>query len=161
MVKQDNGGDEFKSLTDLVDRAMERLDVAYVTDLERIARTAGHKINRTTINSLKNGTYNRRPGRAVLEALAYLAGVSYATALKAAGLGEVEVPFASRLPADVDILTPREQEALLALLRAMIETRRANTVSVPDEQRSKVLGIAVDDLTLPNGDHHTGESSEA
>lgn len=149
------------SLADLVELAMTRHEVIYVTDLERIARQAGHKINRTTITQLRTGTYNRRPGRAVLEALAYLANVNYQTVLKLAGLGGKLAPFASQIPPDADLLTPRQREVLLSLIRVMIDTQRAIAREDPEVQGSEVLGITDEDLNLGTSYDRPGDNQSA
>lgn len=116
------------TLRDLIDRALERHQVKHVSNLEVIAKRGGHEIVATTINGIRSGAYNSRPKRKTLEALAFLAGVVPEVAYEAADLPVPGPPFAEQLPEGVDLLSPREREAAIGVLRAMVDARRALTV---------------------------------
>lgn len=114
-----------RTLRDLIDGAMHRHQVKHVSNLERIAKRADHKIVATTISAIRNGTYNSEPSRATLAALAFLAGVTPEEAYAAAGLPVPGPPFAESLPDGVDLLSPTERKAVIGVLRAMVDARRA------------------------------------
>ncbi len=122
-----------ETLRDLILLALDRLDTPYLTVLERIAQDAGHRIVHTTLAQIYKGTYNSVPSKRTLEAIAFLAGVPYARAHQAAGLGPVQSSFAKTLPRHVDRLTPRQREAVLVHIRSYLEETRATTPTTGSE----------------------------
>src|SRR5882757_1511267 len=126
-----------KTLRDLIDRAFVRHHARYATDLANLARANDFKINRTTINEIRNGTYSARPGKPVLEALAWLAGVSLDAAYLAADLPAPGPPFAAELPDDVDRLDRKERDAVLHVVRVLLEHHRSKDATpVTDSQEN-------------------------
>lgn len=88
--------------------------------LGEIAHRHGWDIDRTTINHLLAGTYNSRPGRRTLDAIANLAGVTPRQVHEAAGRSYPETRFAEQLPPDVDELSPVQRRAVISVIRAMV-----------------------------------------
>lgn len=109
------------TLAGLIDLAFERHEVRSGAELERVAQGLGLKIVATTINHIRAHTYKPKPRKATLEALAKLAGVPLAVAYDAADLPAPGPPFAEQLPDGVDYLTPTEREAVIGILRVLVE----------------------------------------
>jgi len=116
--------EQAQTLRDLIDVATKRHHARGSTDLERAARQSGFKINRTTINLIRGGTYNSRPGRPVLEAIAWLAGVTLDTVYMAAEVPVPGPPFAKELPGEIDQLTREERDVILHLVRVFLNRHR-------------------------------------
>lgn len=112
------------TLAELIDLALTYRGVRWKRDLERVAVAGGYQIVHTTLASIHRGTYRHRPTTQTLEALAFLAGVSYDVAHRAAGLGTPPPRFAEELPEDVDLLSLRDREATIVQLRAHVHSQR-------------------------------------
>lgn len=155
------------TLADLIDKAATKHDVRYVTDLARIAQRAGYEVVHTTLNQIRAGTYQHSPSRKTLEAVAYLAGVSYETAYEAAGLGKARKSFAAQLPPDVDRLSAKSRRVLLALIREMIEIQSAAEAELRELREDSasrpeggVSGATLGELGFPESDENAGRGSE-
>lgn len=110
-----------QTLREFIDLAKQKQDVTSANALARRARDAGYAVSHTTFSSITAGTYPSRPSKATLEAIAGLAGVSYAEVHRAAGMGEVGPPFADQLPRDVDKLTASQRNVVLMMIRALLD----------------------------------------
>jgi hypothetical protein len=110
-----------RTYRDVIEAAFKHQNVRYGTDLERIAKRAGFPLVSTTINQMKAGTYHSRPERPTLEALAFISGLPMRVIQEVAGVPVTETPFVDQLPADVDRLTPRERDAVIVLLRVLLD----------------------------------------
>lgn len=113
-----------ETLRDLLDMAFQKHHARYVSDLSNLAELHGFKTNRTTIAEIRKGTYSSRPGKPLLEAIAWLAGVSLDAAYRAADLPAPGPPFTAELPQDVDQLTRRERDAVLHMISVLLEQHR-------------------------------------
>ena len=143
--------EQISSLRDLVELALVRNQVRFLSDLERIAARAGYKIVATTLSEMRRGSYRSQPTRQTLEALAYLAGVTYEVARDVAGRATGVAPgapsFVKEVPPKADILSPAEREALLHLIRVMINNReRIQRL----EREAGVSGVTEEDLQVPD-----------
>ncbi len=78
----------------------------------------------TTINAIRNGTYKSEPSSDTIRAIAWLAGVSEATAFALAGRPAPGVPFKDELPDGVDQLSPKRRRIAVEMLRALIEAEQ-------------------------------------
>jgi len=115
---------EHETLADLLAMAKVRHNGASGRDLARRATDHGLQISHASISALAGSRHRRPPGRQVLEAVAWLAGVPIARAERAAGLPVSGRPFVDELPDDIDRLGRRERDALLAVARAFLEQQR-------------------------------------
>lgn len=89
--------------------------------LSRVAEAGGHKLASPKVSELLRGRYHSQPGRELLEAIAYVAGVSYETVHRAAFPGSrPTVSFAAELPARIDELGGELRRAALAVLRGIV-----------------------------------------
>lgn len=122
------------TLRDLIDKAKAKHDTQSLRALARVGQAAGGELSHNTMASIYNGTYKARPGRRVLEEIAYLAGVSYETAHEAAGLGKPRRPFSRQLPERVDELTPRHREVALVVIRALLDAQLNESSGTDSEQ---------------------------
>ena len=118
------------TLAGLIDLAFERHGVRSGAELERVAQGLGFKIVATTINHVRAGTYKPTPRKYTLEAIAKLAGVPLTVAYDAAGLPIPGRPFAEQLPDGVDYLTAAEREAVVGILRVLVERHKAGEEGV-------------------------------
>lgn len=146
--------DEPSTYQDLIDRARQRHPGASTRELARKAREAGFAIVGTTISQMQRGIYSSQPQPSTLEALAWLAGVPYKKVHRIAGLGEVRPPFAEQLPANVDLLSAREREALVGLMRVMLADRKPGDVA-HEHPREVVDRDALEALLDPERDQST------
>lgn len=125
--------------------------------LGEIAKTHGWDIDRTTINHLLGGTYNSRPGRRTLVAVAHLAGVPEHVAWEAAGRSFPETPFSEQLPPDVDDLTLPQRKAVIGVIRAMLEPAKG-----ADEEADRRVAEATEQARRDLVDlHQRGEKESA
>lgn len=110
-----------QTLRDLIDKALTKRDIPSVNQLAKVGQDAGYSIKQTTLSQIYNGSYKWRPKPQTLEAISYLAGVPYAQAHRAAGLGDPGEPFKAAPGADK--LTPKEREVVNSMIRALLEAR--------------------------------------
>ena len=149
------------TLRDLVYEAQRKRGTTSAAELARIAQGAGHKIVHTTVAQIRAGTYPSKPMKPTLKALAYLAGVPYARAHLAAGLsGPPDTPFADQLPRDVDHLTPRQRDAVLVIIRALLEAQQALEATRPAvaDEVPNVAYVTDGDIDDPGKLSETGET---
>jgi len=93
------------------------------TELERAARGNGFKINRTTINEIRNGTYRARPGRPVLEPSPGLLA-SPSTPPTRPPTCPSRRTVRRGAPDDIDQLTREERDTVLHLARVFLNHHR-------------------------------------
>jgi hypothetical protein len=110
-----------QNLASLIDLAFDKHDVRSGAALERVAQGLGLKIVATTINHIRGGTYRPHPRKDTLHVIAQLAGVPIEVAYEAAQLPIPGPSFAKELPDGVDYLTPAERQAVIGLLRVLVE----------------------------------------
>jgi hypothetical protein len=113
------------SLAELVDRALDRHNVRYGAELERIAEKHGHRLHVTTINAIRAGSYPHKPTKATIEALAFLAGVPARVVFEAAGLPTPGPPLIKDLPEDADNLDSVGRELVRKLVRVLLDRQYA------------------------------------
>lgn len=109
-----------QTLASLINLACDKHDARSGAELERVAQGLGYKLVATTINHIRAGTYKPHPRKDTLHAIAQLAGVPIEVAYEAAQLPTPGPPFAEQLPDGVDYLTPAEREAVIGLLRVLV-----------------------------------------
>lgn len=114
------------SLPKLFERIAERHPDKSIRQLSTEAKKAGTPISHTTLAELRGGSYNNTPGKPVLRAIAYLAGVSEETAYAAGGVPNLHLqPFGEQVEeAGGDSLDPEERRAVLGVIRAFANRRR-------------------------------------
>lgn len=127
--------DPAQTLREFIDKAKTKQGVTSANALARRARDAGYAVSHTTFSSITAGTYPSRPSKATLEAIAGLAGVSYAEVYRAAGLGETGPPFTDQLPRNVDNLTASQRNVVLMMIRALLDASGGeDSAPSPEEQ---------------------------
>jgi hypothetical protein len=143
-----------KTLQDLIDLAMTHREVQSSAALSRIGKAAGYSITHTTIAGIRNGTYSWTPERATLEAIAYLAGVPFAVAYEAAGLGAPAPgkPFAEQLPLDADKLNARQRDVVIEVIRALIEAQETHRTERPNQTPVRITDTDESDAYLTEKD---------
>ena len=129
---------EPRSLTELVDLAMEKQNVRSGRGLARAAEERGYQLTYTTVNQIRSRSYRSTPEEDTLRTLAELAGVAPEVAYRAANLRAPGRPFVEDLPPGVDYLEPKERQAVVDLLRVMVS------------QRLHIDGIKAEDSTPLN-----------
>jgi hypothetical protein len=110
------------TLGELVEKAMTRHGAASGAALARVATANGLHIVPTTINHIRAGTYRPKPKATTLKAIAFLAGVPVNVAYEAAGLPSRGKPFAEELPDDSDLMTPKQRDVVIRMIRALLDT---------------------------------------
>lgn len=117
-------------LRGLVDLAIAKHKTSSMRALEQLAKAAGHSINRTTLGRIHDGVYTGTPRKPKIEALAWLAGVSYDTARAAAGVGMLgAISFASTIPQEADLMTSRQRMAVNEIISRFVEAQKAIAAS--------------------------------
>lgn len=110
------------SLRDLVEQAAEAHD-ATGRRLAEIAQAQGYDLTHTTVNKIRARTYKSQPSDDTIRAIAWLADVDEKIAFTAAHRKPPLAPFVDDLPPGVDYLSPKEREAVIELLRVMVNQR--------------------------------------
>lgn len=151
--------DTAQTLRDLIDKALAKRDTKSVNQLAKVGQDAGYSIKQTTLSQIYAGTYKWRPKPQTLEAVAYLAGVPYAQAHRAAGLGEPGEPF--RVAAGAEKLTPKEREVVNSMIRALLDARaleRSNNNPIgASEPQASVAYLTDADLDDPDELPHSAQ----
>src|SRR6478752_2282719 len=123
--------DPEETLADLLELAERRQDVTGGRALARRAGELGHEVSHTTLNKILAGRVENRQSVATLDAIAALAGVSRARAHGAAGRPAPGKPFADELPAEADLLTRRQRDVVLGVVRVLLETAEPSADAPP------------------------------
>lgn len=110
-----------ETLADLLLLAERRQDVAGGRALARRAHELGHEVSHTTLNKILAGRSDGRQSVATLDAIAALADVSRSRVHTAAGRPAPGRPFADELPPEADLLSRRQRDAVLAVVRALVD----------------------------------------
>ena len=118
MAARSTGSGE--TLADLLRRAERRQDVEGGRALARRAAELGHDVSHTTLNKILTGR-GENQSALTLDAVAALAEVPRARAHLAAGRPAPGKPFADELPPEVDRLTRRQRDVVLAVIRTLLE----------------------------------------
>lgn len=145
------------TLRDLVDMAQRRHGTTSTPRLAEIARARGFKMVHTTLSRIRKGTYGYTTSKDTIRALAFLAGVRYSVAAKAAGLGTLSAPFADQLPRDVDLLTPKQRTAVLGIVRALIDAEQAVRAAQAQPIGDDVAFVTEEDLEGADGGNEMGQ----
>src|SRR6478735_10458236 len=129
MLGGSDGGDRVaarqatgETLADLLAIAERRQDVAGGRALARRAAELGHDVSHTTLNKILSGKADNRQSVGTIDAVAALAGVSRSRAHTAAGRRAPGKPFADELPAEADLLTRRQRDVVLGVVRVLLES---------------------------------------
>lgn len=154
-----------QTLRDLLARAATKHgfdgEPASTHELERIAKAGGHQIVYTTIADILNGRYalkGKRPLRKTMEAIAFLAGVPYATVYEAAGRKAAPGrPFKEQVPEYFDELTLAQRDVVLSVGRALWEAQQTHrsergneTLVRIDSQDESIAYLTEEDLNGPD-----------
>jgi len=110
-----------ESLVDLLALAERRQGVTGGRALARRAAELGHDVSHTTLNKLLSGKADNRQSVGTLDAIATLADVSRSRVHQAAGRPAPGRPFADEIPPDADLLTRRQRDVVLGVVRALID----------------------------------------
>lgn len=161
-----------RTLRDIAQLASDRHDGVRGRALDREAKRLGLRLSYTTVDKILAGTYRSQPGPETLDALAALAGVDRAEVYEAAGVPLPMSSFAEQLPPDADLLTARQRDSVLAVVRQFAEANKAlherergeeharsapiatpDVDNIPDEQGDEVNARTIDDALakLPKG----------
>lgn len=133
--------DTAQTLRDLIDKALAKRDTKSVNQLAKVGQDAGYSIKQTTLSQIYNGSYKWRPKPQTLEAISYLAGVPYAQAHAAAGLGEPGEPF--KAASGAEKLTPKEREVVNSMIRALLDARALERSNInPNEEPAAQASVA-------------------
>lgn len=108
------------TLQDLLRQAKTDRKVRSGRALADMAASHGYKIDRTQVNGILGGTYKSKPGRPLLEAVAWLAQCELEDVYEAANLPLPGPSFADELPPDADYLRPHERHAVITVIRAFL-----------------------------------------
>jgi hypothetical protein len=109
------------SLSELLDRWLREHSESG-RSFARRADLLGHDLSYSTVNDLRRGAL-RKVSDAKLDAIADTAGLPRAQVYAAAGLPAPGRPFAEELPDGVDLLDQRERNAVVELLKVMVDRR--------------------------------------
>lgn len=159
------------TLRDLIKKALVRHETKSINHLAKIGRDAGYSITQTTLSQIHSETYRSEPKAPTLEAIAYLAGVPFVTAHRAAGLGEPGIPF--RPAPGADRLTRKQRDVVNSVIRALLEVGEAaqepsndsgiersnNHPNVESHSSDTVAYVTNDDYRNTDESPETGESS--
>jgi hypothetical protein len=113
------------TLKDVAQAASDKNKGARGRELGRIAKDRGLKLTYTTVDHMLEGRYKSTPGRATLEALAELSGMSRADVYAAAGVPLPLKPLAQDLPPDADLLTGPQRRVVIDTVRLFAQQNRA------------------------------------
>ena len=120
-----------ETLADLLALAEKRQQVKGGRALARRAVELGHEVSHTTLNKILAGRAENRQSATTLEAIAALAEVSRARVHTAAGRPVPGRPFREELPPEADLLTRKQRDAVLGVVRALLEPADASVESPP------------------------------
>lgn len=125
-----------ETLADLLLVAQRRHDVTSGRALALLAADLGHDVSHTTLNKILAG---REGGQslATVDAIAALSGVSRARAHAAAGRPVPGKPFVDEVPAEADLLTRRQRDVVLGVIRVLVEQAES-----PAEAVTPLRGVA-------------------
>lgn len=110
-----------ETLADLLAVAEKRQDVRGGRALSRRAAELGHEVSHTTLNKILAGKVESRLSAVTLDAVAALSGASRSRVYAAAGRPAPGKPFADELPAEADLLTRRQRDVVLGVVRALLD----------------------------------------
>lgn len=113
------------SLRRVAEIASERHGGARGRALGRIAESHGLTLSFTTVDRILAGKYRSNPQAPLLEALAVLSGLPVEAVYAAAGVPLPQAPLAEQLPPDSDLLTPKQRDAVLSVIRQFIQVNKA------------------------------------
>lgn len=122
-----------ESLVDLLHRAEARQQVRGGRALARRAIELDHQVSHTTLNKILAGRADNRQSTATLDAIAALAGVSRARVHTAAGRPTPGLPFKDELPPEADLLNRRQRDAVLGVVRALLDAADPETSDAEPE----------------------------
>ena len=112
---------EAETLADLLAQAERRQEVTGGRALARRALELGHAVSHTTLNKILAGRIDNRLSAGTLDAVVALSGASRARVYAAAGRPAPGKPFADELPAEADLLSRRQRDVVLGVVRALLE----------------------------------------
>lgn len=119
-----------RTLKDLLEHAKVIREARSGRHLAEIAVEHGYSIDRTLVAQILNGKYKYRPGRPLLEAIAWLAQVDVEVAYEAAHIPLPGPPFVDELPPDVDTLSPSQRQAVVEVVRSFLKTNAEHAEKV-------------------------------
>jgi hypothetical protein len=123
--------DQDETLADLLAIAERRQDVSGGRALARRAGELGHEVSHTTLNKILAGRVENRQSVGTVDAIAALSGVSRTRAHTAAGRRAPGRPFADELPDEADLLTRRQRDVVLGVVRVLLESNEAEADGPP------------------------------
>lgn len=113
------------TLKDVALAASDRNGGVRGRELGRIAKERGLKLTYTTVDHMLEGRYKSKPGRATLDALVELSGMTREEVYGAAGVPLPLKPLADDLPPDADLLTGLQRRVVIDTVRLFAQQNRA------------------------------------
>ena len=120
-----------ETLADLLTLAERRQDVVGGRALARRAAELGHDVSHTTLNKIIAGRADNRQSVTTLDAIAALADVSRSRAHTAAGRRPPGKSFADEIPPEADLLTRKQRDVVLGVVRALLDGAEAKRDDAP------------------------------
>lgn len=153
------------SLAEIIDRAMVRQQVTSINALAKVARRAGYGVTNPTLSQMRAGTYQWKPTKQTLEALAHLSGQPLRVVYAAAELAAPpDVSLSDQVDAidDADNLNPRQREVVKSVIRAFVDANKAvdDARAGVHEGGSRVVYLSDDALNGSSLDGQPGEQGE-
>ena len=118
-----------ETLADLLVLAQRRQGVKGGRALDRRATELGHRVSHTTLNKIMSGTASGQQNISTLDAIAALAEVSRTRVHAAAGRPAPGKPFAAELPPESDLLSRRQRDVVLSVVRALLDEADATSAN--------------------------------
>lgn len=111
------------TLKDVANAALRKQGVSG-RQLQEKARKDGWTISYTTVNHLAAGSYNSRPSRSTLEALAGLSGIPLEDVYAAAEMPMPLKPLSEDLPPEADLLDGAQRRVVIDAIRQFAQQNR-------------------------------------
>ncbi len=139
-----------QTLQELIDQAMVKQGVTSLRRLEAKSKELGVPVSNSLLSLIYRHEYRSRPGKSLIHALSVLAGVSYETAHRAAGLGAPAVAY--NPPPEADLLTAKERDVVNAVIRTIVEAHERSSAEPKVDQDSthRVAYVLKSDYDYPD-----------
>ena len=123
-----------ETMQDIIEEILARPDVRSARHMDQLATKMGYSLAYTSISAIRNGTHSGKYQTRTLEAIAAVGNMPRKRVYAAAGLPLPGKPFADELPDDVDFLDRPSREAVLGVVRVLLEARSPSRAVTTDPQ---------------------------